>query len=115
VFFSELQPTRLVARKSQNGTVLSAEKKAVLKDIIDMNIDLQFQAFVCVSMLAHRATDTWRVSVTNALKPSVPILTRGAWPLKKLPKGPHTHAWEPKWSHVDPNMWACKLEIFRFR
>jgi hypothetical protein len=31
---------------------------------------------VCVSMLAHRATDTWRDSVTNALKPSVPILTR---------------------------------------
>jgi hypothetical protein len=27
-------------------------------------------------MLAHLATDTWRESVTKALKPSVPILTR---------------------------------------
>jgi hypothetical protein len=34
---------------------------------------------VCVSMLAHRATDTWRDSATNALKPSVPIFTRQPW------------------------------------
>jgi hypothetical protein len=40
VFFSELQPSGLIARKSHNGTVLSAEKKVVLKNIIDMNIDL---------------------------------------------------------------------------
>jgi hypothetical protein len=39
-FFSELQPSGLIARKSHNGTVLSAEKKAVLKKIIGMNIDL---------------------------------------------------------------------------
>jgi hypothetical protein len=38
-FFSELQPSRQIARKSHNGTVLSAEKKVVLKNIIDMNID----------------------------------------------------------------------------
>jgi hypothetical protein len=40
MFFSELQPSGLIARKSHNGTVLSAEKKAVLKKIIGMNIDL---------------------------------------------------------------------------
>jgi hypothetical protein len=40
LFFSELQPSGLIARKSHNGTVLSAEKKVVLKNIIDMNIDL---------------------------------------------------------------------------
>jgi hypothetical protein len=40
LFFSELQPSRLIARKSHNGTILSAEKKAVLKNIINMNIDL---------------------------------------------------------------------------
>jgi hypothetical protein len=39
-FFSELQPSGLIARKSHNGTVLSAEKKIVLQNIIDMNIDL---------------------------------------------------------------------------
>jgi hypothetical protein len=40
MFFSELQPSRLIARKSHNGTVLSAERKAVLKIFIVMNIDL---------------------------------------------------------------------------
>jgi hypothetical protein len=40
MFFSELQPSWLIARKSHNGIVLSTEKKAVLKNIIDMNIDL---------------------------------------------------------------------------
>jgi hypothetical protein len=39
-FFSELQPSWVIAWKSHNGTVLSAEKKAVLKNIIDMNIDI---------------------------------------------------------------------------
>jgi hypothetical protein len=40
LIFSELQPSRLIARKSHNGTVLGAEKKAVLKNIVDMNTDL---------------------------------------------------------------------------
>jgi hypothetical protein len=36
----QLQPSGLIARKSHKGTVLSAEKKVMLKNIIDMNIDL---------------------------------------------------------------------------
>jgi ubiquinone biosynthesis protein UbiJ len=34
------------------------------------------QAKAASAPVAHRATDTWRVSVPNALNPSVPILTR---------------------------------------
>jgi hypothetical protein len=40
VFFSELQPSGLIALKSHNSTVLSAVEKVVLKSIIVMNIDL---------------------------------------------------------------------------
>jgi hypothetical protein len=47
-FFSERQPSGRIARKSHNGTILSAEKKVALKNSIDMNIDLFGVSGICV-------------------------------------------------------------------